>query len=176
MNYVTNKERQEIGYRKFLEVHLKETAMEKSIKSTIKLYVILILFSALMIVYKNTRWIGITAIILSIVMPVFYKIMMYISRKKSKKIKLSETLERVEHIFGETYEVKTYFTGGSENSAKYEYSEIFKVIDSEEFFYIYVNPYSAMPLDKQSIDNIDEFINFMKEKNIFIKGITENEK
>lgn len=175
MNYVTNKDRQEIGYRSFLEVHLKETAIGKNKKATIKLYVILVLFIALMFAYESTRWIGITTIVLSFTFPLLYKIIMQVSKRKSKSITLPETFDRIEHIFGDTYEVKTYYTGGSENSVKYEYGELFKVIESEEFFYIYVNPYSAMPLDKQSIEDINEFKNFVKNKNIFLRENEKNE-
>ena len=169
MKYTTNKERQEVGYRNFLEVHLKETSRNKSKKSTIKLYVIIVLFAALMFLYESTRWLGITVVVLSILLPVVYKIIMEVSKKKSKNITLPETFDRVEHVFGDTYEVKTYYEGGSENNVKYEYEEIFKVIESEEFFYIYFNAYSAMPLDKQSIEDLNEFKNFIKSKNTIIR-------
>lgn len=171
MLYVTNKERQEIGYRNFLETHLKETAKNKSKKSTIKLYVILVLFSALMFLYQNTRWLGITTIVLSIIVPFAYKLIMRVSKKKAKQITLGETFEKVEHMFSDSYEVRTYYTGEEENVVKYEYSGIFKVVEGEEFFYIYVNPYSAIPLDKQSMEDINGFKSFVINKNIFLSEL-----
>jgi len=175
MIFETNKNRQEIGYRNFLEVHLKETSRDKNKKSTIKLYIILALFSAVMIIYPNTRWVGILTIVLTIIIPFVYKFMMHISKKNAKKLTLPETFDRVEHEFGENYELRTYYSGGSENIVKYEYSDIFKIIESEEFFYIYVNPYSAMPLDKQSIENIEEFKLFVRNKGVFLRELSGNE-
>lgn len=175
MKYETSRERQEIGFQNFLEVHLKEASLNKNKKSVIKMYIFFVIAIGILFIYPNYRWFAITLTCLVIGIPVFYKIMMSVSKSKAKKTKLPDNIEKIVHVFEYVYEVVTWFKGGSANNVKYEYSEIFKVIESEEFFYVYVNPYSALPLDKQSIDNCEEFISFIKSKNIQFKGLTENE-
>ena len=175
MNYVTSKERQEVGFRQFLETHLKETRENRSLKSTIKLYVVFAVAIAIMLAFESYRVLGIVLGSVIIGVLIAYRVIMFISKKKAKKITLPDNIEKVEHVFGDIYENKTYFTGGSVNGGKYEYSDIFKIVEGEEFYYIYVNPFTALPLDKQSIDNIEEFTSFIKSKNILFKELKVNE-
>ena len=175
MNYVTTRERQEIGFRQFFETHLKETKENRNLKSIIKLYAVFVAAVAIMIAFESYRTFGIVLGCIIVVILIAYRIIISVSKKKAKNITLPSNIEKVEHVFGDVYENKTYFTGGSVNEGKYEYSEIFKIIEGEEFYYIYINPFTALPLDKQSIDNIEEFISFIKNKNVLLKEIKVNE-
>lgn len=172
MNYSTSKERQEIGFRQFLETHLKES---KNLQSTIKLYAVFVGAIAIMIAFESYRTLGIVfgAIIITIL--IGYRIIMNISKEKAKKITLPSNIEKVEHVFEDVYINRTYFVGGSVDEGKYEYSDIFKIVEGEEFYYIYINPFTALPLDKQSIDDIEIFTSFIKGKNILLKELKSDE-
>lgn len=171
MNYITNRERQEIGFRQFLKTHIKETRENRDLKSTIKLYAMFVLGISILIAFENYRGFGITLGVLILAVIIGYNIVMFISQKRSKKITLPSNIEKVEHVFGDAYENKIYFIDGSVNESKYEYSDIFKIVEGEEFYYIYINPFTALPLDKQSINNLETFISFVKGKGVLLKGL-----
>lgn len=175
MSYATNRERQELGFRQFLETHLKEAKENRNLKNTIKLYGIFVFAIAIMLAFESYRVLGIVLGCSILAILGAYKIIMIISKKKAKNITLPSNIEKVEHIFEEVYESKTYFVGGSVNSMKYEYSDIFKIVEGIEFYYIYINPFTAIPLDKKSVNDIEEFTSFIKGKNVLLKELKINE-
>ena len=173
MKYETTRERQEIGYRQFFDTNMKENSLNKSKKSTIKTYVALAIIIVVLFVYEPYRWLSITLACSVVVLPIAYKLFMAHTRKKSQNITL-DTIEKVEHNFKEDYELTTYLADGKTSVNNFEYSSIFKIIENEEFFYIYLNAYMAIPLDKSSIADMDEFLNHLNENGVYVKRMNEN--
>ena len=89
-----------------------------------------------------------------------------VTYSKSKKIKMPENFESIEHIFDEKYTTISNYTNGSKVENQYNYIDFAQIIETDEFFYIILKNGMFTPLDKNSMDNKDEFIKFMKNKNI----------
>lgn len=176
MRYETGKERQEIGIRRFIYVYYKNELKAGAFKKLIKTYsVCFIILLVLRFVFPGLKeLIGLVMLFL-IGMVGLVALICAISLIANKKQKLSDNIISVEHIFEEKYESIVNFKNGSVNKAQFNYDELHKIIEDKEFFFIFINEHNAVPLDKQSINNIEEFLEFIKEKKIVIKEMKKLE-
>ena len=170
MKYETSKDRQEIGIRRFIYVYYKNEFKAGAFKKLIKTYSICFaILLMLRFVFPGLKELIGLVILFLIGMVGLVALICTIGLIANKKQKLADNIIAVEHIFEEKYESVVNFKNGSVNKVQFNYDELHKIIEDKEFFFIFINEHNAIPLDKQSIDNIEEFLSFVKNKKIVLK-------
>lgn len=176
MNVITSGKRQEEGLQDFLKIYYKEELKYGSLKRFVKTYIIcfLILISFCFI-FKGMRELFLPIIYFMLGMVALVSLVILISLKTGKKRLTLNEIDLIEQSFNEKYEITTKFKKGSVEKTSYSYTDILKVIETKEFFYIFLASSVAMPVDKNAFENIDEFKQFIKSKNIIFRESKKNE-
>jgi len=90
----------------------------------------------------------------------------YFKKRTDKKLE-NNNLEKIIYDINEEYiEVDTYLKEGSENKAHYDIKNITKIIVTNNFYFVYINKYNALVIDKNSIDNEKTFFDILRNPKI----------
>ena len=101
----------------------------------------------------------IICMILSFLGPYFKKI----ADKKLEK----NNIEKIIYDINEEYiEVDAYLKEGSENKVHYDIKNITKIIVTNNFYFVYINKYNALVIDKNSIDDEKTFFDILRNPKI----------
>lgn len=172
MKYETSKERQQIGFQKFSAVHYKSELKEGSLKKMLKMVILcLIILIAFYFIFTELKKLILTFLLFVVCVITLGIIVSLISVYKSKKFKFQDNIVNFTHSFEDKYECSVYYKNGSVDRATFDYSDISKIVESEEFFYIYFKSGTTLPLDKQSVDDIKELKQFLNDRDIEVKGL-----
>lgn len=117
-------------------------------------------------IFANTRYYNyLTALILFIVLGFFcFYRFFYPIKKVEKELKTEKFVEEKEFTF-EFYE-KYFMIYDKKTPYKMKYSQLYKVFETDNAFYLYINRDHAFLLNKStfSVGNISEFLKFLKKK------------
>ena len=170
MKVITTKERQEEGIHSIMPTYFKYQFKEGVYKQTIKAYTICILVViAMMIFLEETRLTFLVVLGFLVLMSIVCASIIFVGYRKSKKQKLPENIDKVEQVLDENYTISTFYKGGSVDTIEYKYSDIDKVVETKDFYCIFLKNYGVIPLDKQGMGNKEEFINLINVNNIALK-------
>ena len=145
---------------KFLEFH-KQQNMFKFIFLAILVIIMIIYIVIMNLIYHN--WTSILFIVLFVlVMAMYYKNMNY--KPKIKNNKKQKDKEFLFSFYKDYIEIKSTL-----EESNIKYSKVYKIFETEDRFYIYVNKEYAMLLDKYGfrLGTVKEFRKFIKKKCIF---------
>lgn len=167
MNFEMNGEEYLNGVRNFIKVYYKEELKRGTLKKTIKTYVIclIILFALLLIMPGLSDLIMLVVYFILIVSGLMASVI-GISILIAKKKTLKNNIVKVEQTYDDKIIVKAYMENGSVDEAQYNYKDVKKVVETREFFYLFLNDNLAFPLKKYN--NRNEFIEYIQNKNIIV--------
>lgn len=158
------------GVREFITVYYKEELKSGSLKKTIITYsaclLVLILLCFLTPGVRELYYyfIGLLLIVVSfIVIGISTNIIV------SKKKKFRDDISKIVHSYHDSVEITTCFKDYSIDKVQYEYRDIKKIVANKNYLYLFLNDNFAIPVEKSSLDNQDQFILFMKNKGVLIK-------
>lgn len=147
-------------YSKYLQFHQKKFG--KKYEFTTIVTILLLCFC----IFSNTRYYNyLTALILFIVLGFFcFYRFFYPIKKVEKELKTEKFVEEKEFTF-EFYE-KYFMIYDKKTPYKMKYSQLYKVFETDNAFYLYINKDHAFLLNKStfSVGNTLEFLKFLKKK------------
>ena len=148
------------AYTKFLEFHQKKFGLKNKLYT---LYVLLVLAFLIVINIKYTNYLNIVFIGLIAVLFLGFKIF-YPERKIKKEYNSEKFTKEIEFTFI-FYDKYMHISNGKE-SQKVKYKKLYKIYETDSYFYIYLNDNLAFSLKKDnfSIGKEEEFFKFMKKK------------
>ena len=171
VRFEMNKDEFDQGYKSFVKTYYKEELKHGPLKKVIGLYIALIgavtAFCFLIPKLKVFFFfiIGFMVLVAFLMAGlIVFKIMF--SSAKDVKIKLKS----IEHIYEEKIYVNTYFENGSVDKAQYIYENIKKVVETEKYYYLFLNDTLSLPLIKRE-ESRDEFVTLLKLKNIEVREL-----
>ena len=158
----------------FLKIYYKEELKHGSLRRTIKTYAICLLILIIFcIAFKGLKDIFLMVIyfLIGMIMLIsgFILLTIFINNKKKDKI----NIDKVEQVFNDKIYINAYLKSGGIESTQYNYSDLKKVVEGKESFYLFLNDSLALPVIKKGIDR-EEFIKLMFEKNIVVKEDKKN--
>ncbi len=172
LEYITNRDRQEIGIQQMGGVFYKEQLKNGMYKKIAIIYfLIIVAFLLLYLTAKEDKEMIAICLLFTVAMIPVIIIVYIIGYQKAKKIKLPSNIIRYKHELKEDYKLTVELEDENCNVLNYAYEEIKKVIENKEFFFIFVGEQEVIILDKLSVDNVEELKNFIKSKNIIIKEV-----
>lgn len=172
MKTTMNAEQFDSGIKEFYKETYKGKFKPKSLKKLyIGYFLILILFTVLGIVDKSERTYFFTLAGILLAGLVLVIVIILVGYLKISKQKNKMAIQRVEHRYEDKIYLDTYFLNGSVNSVQYTYQDIKKVIETDNFFFLFISEYNAIPLIKEGIEK-EKFIEMMIEKGILVKERT----
>lgn len=147
-------------YQKYLQFHQDKFGMKYKF---ITILTILLLSFCFIINLKYSNYD--TAFIFIIVLILFFIYRFFYPIKKVKKELKTEKFEK-EKEFTFTFYDKFFIISNEKDSKKIKYWKLYKIYETEEFFYIYIDKTHAFLLDKSSFSkgNTSEFLKFLKKK------------
>ncbi len=90
----------------------------------------------------------------------------YYKKRTDKKLE-NNNLEKIIYDINEEYiEVDAYLKEGSENKVHYDIKNITKIIVTNNFYFVYINKYNALVIDKNSIDDEKAFFDILRNPKI----------
>lgn len=158
----------------FLKVYYKEELKYGSLRRTIKTYAIcLTILIVFCLTFQSLKEIFLMVIYLLLGMVVlisgFILLTIFINNKKKDKI----NIDKVEQVFEDKIYINVYLKSGGIENTQYHYSDLKKVVEGKESFYLFLNDSLALPVVKKDIDR-EKFIKLMFEKNIVVKEEKKN--
>lgn len=170
MKIETEKEKQNEINRDFLSLTYKNLLKNKNMRKSIIIFFIgLVFFIAIKILDKDFETFANIMLwfcgLSMIVIPLLYLVMLQINKKRD----LLVNIVKIEYDFNECIIMNSYFISGSVNKTNFEYAQIKKAIDYKKGIYLYIDENVALPICKESINNIEEFYSLLKEKGINIE-------
>ena len=151
-------------YQKYLQFHQDKFGMKYEF---ITILTILLLSYCFIINLKYSNYY--TAFIFIIFLILLYIYRFFYPTKKIKKELKTEKFEK-EKEFTFTFYDKFFIISNKKDSEKIKYYKLYRIYETEEFFYIYIDKNHAFLLDKSSFSKGDtsKFLKFLKKKiNLF---------
>lgn len=158
----------EKGLKDFLKVYYKEEIKKGSLRNCLVAFIIslsiLVLFCFMLSGMKEIflRIIYFVIFVMFIIVVGIF-ISLFISKRKEYDI------EKVEQIYGDSINIKEYKNNGKIYEKNFEYEDVLKVVETKEYFYLFLNEAVAFPLYKDIYLKREEYIDFIKSKGIKIK-------
>lgn len=148
------------AYQKYLNFH--QTKFGTNYKFTTILTILLLSF-CIIITLQNLYYTTSFIFIISLSIFCFYRFF-YPVKKIEKEIK-TEKFEK-EKDFTFTFYEKFFIISDKDSSDQIKYWKLYKVYETEDFFYLYINKDHAFLLDKSTflIGNTSNFLKFLKKK------------
>ena len=167
MKVAMNEEEFNKGVAGFLSVYYKESLKSKSVKDLgiICAFSISLLIALCFMTGDKKTALTLLGLVFGGVLIIVLTIL--IVGKVSKKRKYNIT--KVEYEFEDKIYVTSYIGSGSTNKEQYSYDSVEKVIETTDYFYLFVSKYAALTVKKTQDLNRDEFIELMINKNIAVK-------
>lgn len=167
MKVIMNGEEYNKGVADFMGVYYKDFIRGKSFKDLITVLVISLSLLIVICFASGDTKTAFTLIGLALGGSVLIILTILIVGYFAKKRKYNIT--KVEYNFEDKIYATSYIGENSTNKEQYNYESVSKIVESKEYFYLFVSKYSALVV-KKSIDlNREEFIEFMIGKNIAVK-------
>ena len=151
-------------YMKFLEFHNQKYGLKYQIYTI--LFIILLIYCIIInIKYQNI----IPAIIFTIVLGLVIYQRYFSQIKIIKKELKSEQIEKENQFTFYFYE-KYFKIRNKQLNEKVKYKQLYKIHESEEYFYLYIDHTHSYILDKQGFiqGEPEEFYKFIKSKKLFL--------
>ena len=164
------------GVKKFMKVYYKEELRQGSLKKAIIVYslclIVLVGFCALLPGMKDI-FLMIVGFLVLMTIVVFATIIIsvFVSSKKNEDLEI----DRVEILCEKDLLTISYVDNKIINNKKYGYDDIKKVVETDKYFYLFLNDAVAIPLIKKDGECRMEFISLFKSKNISVKELLKNE-
>lgn len=143
--------------------------VKKMKNRSIILLVMGVLFIVFGIIDKEMRNLMIVCGSIIIVCCIFLLFAPIINEKNIQKNTKNNSINKIECDVENNVIVKTTFNAGSENVFEYEFKDIEKLKESENFYFMYIDKYSAVPIAKDNIENASEFISVFKKNNVLVE-------
>lgn len=171
MKFEVTKERQEEGVRGVTEAFIKMNYNKKTISNLIFLILFLLAcFGIMAWLDEELRKIAIVGIAIILITIPTIIVITKISLKKSKNQKMELNIEKVEHEYEDKITLVAYLKNGSIDKSEHAYSDVKKMVERENFIYLFLANNTAIVVDKLVI-NVEEFKQFIKGKNTNIEEI-----
>ncbi len=147
-------------YQKYLEFHQNKFGLKYKF-ITILVFLLLSFCFIINLKYSNYN----TAFVFIIALISFFIYIFFAPTKKIQKELKTEKFEK-EKEFTFTFYNNFFVISDKKNSEKIKYWKLYKIYETEEFFYLYINKSHALLLDKSSFSkgNISEFFKFIRKK------------
>ena len=150
-------------YQKYLQFHQSKYGNKYTFTTIVTILFLCFCF-IMNLKYSNYN----TSILLVIVLIVFCFYRFFYPVKKVEKELKTEKFEN-EKEFTFTFYEKFFIISDTKSSEKIKYWKLYKVYETDEFFYLYINKDHAFLLDKSTFirGNTTEFLKFLKKKTWF---------
>lgn len=147
-------------YQKYLEFHQNKFGLKYKF-ITILVFLLLSFCFIINLKYSNYN----TAFVFIIALISFFIYIFFAPTKKIQKELKTEKFEK-EKEFTFTFYNNFFVISDKKNSEKIKYWKLYRIYETEEFFYLYINKSHALLLDKSSFSkgNISEFFKFIRKK------------
>lgn len=147
-------------YQKYLEFHQNKFGLKYKF-ITILVFLLLSFCFIINLKYSNYN----TTFVFIIALISFFIYIFFAPTKKIQKELKTEKFEK-EKEFTFTFYNNFFVISDKKNSEKIKYWKLYKIYETEEFFYLYINKSHALLLDKSSFSkgNISEFFKFIRKK------------
>ena len=147
-------------YQKYLEFHQNKFGLKYKF-ITILVFLLLSFCFIINLKYSNYN----TAFVFIIALISFFIYIFFAPTKKIQKELKTEKFEK-EKEFTFTFYNNFFVISDKKNSEKIKYWKLYKIYETKEFFYLYINKSHALLLDKSSFSkgNISEFFKFIRKK------------
>ena len=147
-------------YQKYLEFHQNKFGLKYKF-ITILVFLLLSFCFIINLKYSNYN----TAFVFIIALISFFIYIFFATTKKIQKELKTEKFEK-EKEFTFTFYNNFFVISDKKNSEKIKYWKLYRIYETEEFFYLYINKSHALLLDKSSFSkgNISEFFKFIRKK------------
>lgn len=153
------------AYQKYLNFH--QTKFGTNYKFTTILTILLLCF-CIIITLKNSYYTTSFIFIIFLAIFCFYRFL-YPVKKIEKEIKTEKFEKEKEFTF--TFYENFFIISDKNSSEQIKYLKLYKVYETDDFFYLYINKDHAFLLDKYTflIGDTSDFLKFLKKKNYFYR-------
>ena len=168
MKFVVSGENYNKGLQKFLKVYYKEELKKGSLRNCLTVFIlsIAVLISLCMIFTSiKVLFLRVIYFVVFVFMLILVGIIISLIRSKNKVI----DVKKVEQIYEEKLVVRFFKNNDVIDEKTFVYKDVLKVVETKEYFYLFLNEAVAFPLFKDIYLNREEYIGFVKSKGIKVK-------
>ena len=156
------------GVGEFMKVYYKESMGSKSVKDLIVIFCVSVFFMLTIgLISPDLRGSMFTLLIILGVGALLIFMIIFITALIAKKKK--NNIKEVEYVFEDKIYANCVIGEGSVSKEQYNYDNIEKVVETKDYFYVFVSKYAALTVKKKDSLNREEFIEFMIDKRILVK-------
>ena len=168
MKFVVSGKDYNKGLQNFLKVYYKEELKKGSLRNCVMVFVISIaVLISLCFVLSGMKEIFLRVIYLVLIVMFFILIGIIASLFVSKRHVFD--VEKVEQIYEENVVIRFNKSDFKTEEKCFEYKDILKVVETKEYFYLFLNEAVAIPLFKDIYLNREEYISLINSKGIKVK-------
>lgn len=163
--------RYEQGIRDFANVYYKEELKKGTLKNSLFCFVVcIVILGVLSLAFKRQRVFILGIIALIFLVYFFVGLVITLSLLLNRKRRIDTRFEKVEQYYGKNVEIVVYFKNGSIEKNQYNYHDFIKLVDGKDFFFLFIQNSVAIPIDKNCIENKEEFINLFISESVKVRG------
>lgn len=157
------------GVKEFYKVIMEPST--KKIRKSLTMFSLLgVLFIVMGIIDKEMRRLMIICGVIVLVSCILLALTPLINKKAIRKLDQDNKIEKVEIEISDSITIKAFFDGGSINTSQYDFKDIEKLTNRSDYYFIYINKYSAIAINKENVENNADFIQLFKNNNVTIEG------
>lgn len=168
MKFVISGENYNKGLQSFLKVYYKEELKKGSLRNCCIVFSLsFAVLISLCFVFTGMKELFIRVIYFAFFIFSLISIGIIISLIRSKNKVID--VKKVEQIYEEKIFVRIYKNNDAIDEKTFDYKDVLKVVETKEYFYLFLNEAVAFPVFKGIYLNREEYVEFIKSKGIKVK-------